>query len=134
VLSMYAKGGGKAGAHVFIPLADSINPISFVLAQTYEHAGGQTFRRVHGGAAAMLGISRFTHAPVGSVLLRVPDTVSIKPNQLQVELSPATTVKFRELISEKDQLVWFTTVLNTVQRRAGNVNIIDIDTDEDADN
>ncbi|KAJ7189874.1 hypothetical protein GGX14DRAFT_580306 [Mycena pura] len=134
ILSMYAKGGGKAGAHAFIPQVDSIGPISFVLAQTYEHAGGRTFRRVHAGAAAMLGISRFAHAPAGSVLLRVPDTVTIKPNQLQVELSPATTVKFRELISEKAQLVWFTTVLNTVQRRgAGNVNIINMDADEDAD-
>ncbi|KAJ7203238.1 hypothetical protein GGX14DRAFT_570120 [Mycena pura] len=135
ILSMYAKGGGKAGAHAFIPQADSISPISFVLAQTYEHAGGRTFRRVHAGAAAMLGISRFAHVPAGSVLLRVPDTVATKPNQLQVELSSATTVKFRELLSEKDQLVWFTTVLNTVQRRGvDNVNIIDMDADDDVDN
>ena len=40
VLTMYTKGGGNAGAHVFVPEVDNIGPISFILAQTYEHAGG----------------------------------------------------------------------------------------------
>ncbi|KAJ7212984.1 hypothetical protein GGX14DRAFT_564031 [Mycena pura] len=132
VLSLYAKGGGKAGAHAFISEADNIGPISFVFAQSYEHVGGHTFRRVHSGTAAMLGISRFAHIPAGSILLRVPDGVNMKQNF--VELSSATTVKFKDLLGEKDRLVWMTTVLNTVQRRgADNVNIMDLDGDNDVD-
>ncbi|KAJ7201855.1 hypothetical protein GGX14DRAFT_571116 [Mycena pura] len=132
VLTMYTKGGGKAGAHAFVPEVDNIGPISFILAQTYEHAGGRTFRRVHSGTAAMLGISRFAHVPAGSILLRVPDHVNTKNHFMEV--SSATTAKFKQLMLEKNQLVWMTTVLNTVQRRGqGNANIVDLEIDDDVD-
>ncbi|KAJ7211697.1 hypothetical protein GGX14DRAFT_362399 [Mycena pura] len=131
VITIYSKGGGKAGAHAFIPEADTIGSISFVLAQTYKHAGGRTFRRIHSNAS-MIGISRFAHLPSGSVLLRVADKVVLKGNF--AELSSGTTSKFKELISEKKELLWAATVLNTVQRRgAENVNIVDMDGDDDAD-
>ena len=128
---MYSKGGGKAGAHAYIQAADTIGSISFVLAQTYEHAKGRTFRRIH-SATAMVGVSRFAHIPPGSVLFRVPDKVSQTNNF--VDLSSASTLKFNELLREKKELLWAATVLNTVQRRgADNVNIVDLDDDDDVD-
>ena len=128
---MYSKGGGKAGAHAYIQAADTIGSISFVLAQTYEHAKGRTFRRIH-SATAMVGVSRFAHIPPGSVLFRVPDKVTQMNNF--VDLSSASTLKFNELLREKKELLWAATVLNTVQRRgAKNVNIVDLDDDDDVD-
>ncbi|KAJ7192601.1 hypothetical protein GGX14DRAFT_578036 [Mycena pura] len=133
VITIYSKAGGKAGAHAFIEEADTIGSVSFVLAQTYEHAAGRTFRRVH-STSVMVGVSRFAHLPSGSILFRVPDKVT-QGKQNFVELSSATTLKFKELLTEKKELLWAATVLNTVQRRgADNVNIVDIEEDDDVDN
>ncbi|KAJ7213094.1 hypothetical protein GGX14DRAFT_393290 [Mycena pura] len=62
----------------------------------------------------------------------VADKVILKGNF--AEFSSGTTSKFKELIGEKKELLWAVTVLITVQRRgAENVNIVDMDGDDDAD-
>ena len=101
VITIYSKAAGKAGAHAFIEEADTIGSVSFALAQTYEHAAGRTFRRVH-STSVMVGVSRFAHLPSGSILFRVPDKVT-QGKQNFVELSSATTLKFKELLTEKKE-------------------------------
>ena len=56
-----------------------VGKISYLLAQTFEHSGGRSFRRIH-LASSMLGVSRFAHLSSGSILVRIPDQVKLTVN------------------------------------------------------
>ncbi|KAJ7510564.1 hypothetical protein B0H11DRAFT_1955287 [Mycena galericulata] len=62
VIPIYSKGGGKAGRHDWVEQVPGIGKISYILAQTFEHSGGCSFRRIH-RVTSMLGVSRFVHLP-----------------------------------------------------------------------
>ncbi|KAJ7764021.1 hypothetical protein DFH07DRAFT_770672 [Mycena maculata] len=119
VITMYSKGGGKAGKHEYMASVDSIGLIS----------AGRLFQRLH-SASALLGISCFAHLPTGSIVLRIPDQVKLKGNM--AEVMPATALKYKQLHSEQGELVRMATVLNTVQRRGkANVNVMDLEEGDD---
>ena len=125
VLSIYSKGGGKAGRHDWVPQVPGIGKISYILAQTFEHSGGRSFRRIH-RASSMLGVSRFAHLPSGSILVRIPDLVKLTP--AMAEVSRTTAVLFKNLQDERSGLVQMVTTLNTVQKKGkGNINIMDVE-------
>ncbi|KAJ7229866.1 hypothetical protein GGX14DRAFT_553370 [Mycena pura] len=125
VLSIYSKGGGKAGRHDWVPQVPGIGKISYILAQTFEHSGGRSFRRIH-RASSMLGVSRFAHLPSGSILVRIPDLVKLTP--VMAEVSRTTAVLFKNLQDERSGLVQMVTTLNTVQKKGkGNINIMDVE-------
>ncbi|KAJ7206825.1 hypothetical protein GGX14DRAFT_567902 [Mycena pura] len=101
VLSIYSKGGGKAGRHDWVPQVPGIGKISYILAQTFEHSGGRSFRRIH-RASSMLGVSRFAHLPSGSILVRIPDLVKLTP--VMAEVSRTTAILFKHLHIRKKGL------------------------------
>ncbi|KAJ7465359.1 hypothetical protein B0H11DRAFT_2240169 [Mycena galericulata] len=131
VLSIYSKGGGKAGRHDWIEQAPGIGKISYILAQTFEHSAGRSFRRVH-RASSMLGVCRFAHLPSGSILVRVPDAVNL--THTMAEVSRNTAILFTRLRGEHSELVQMVASLNTVQKRGkGNINLLDIEEDNGVD-
>ncbi|KAJ7191711.1 hypothetical protein GGX14DRAFT_578735 [Mycena pura] len=106
-------------------LALSFGKISYILAQTFEHPGGRSFRRIH-RASSMLGVSRFAHLPSGSILVRIPDLVKLTP--VMAEVSRTTAVLFKNPQDERSGLVQMVTTLNTVQKKGkGNINIMDVE-------
>ncbi|KAJ7234775.1 hypothetical protein B0H12DRAFT_1027852 [Mycena haematopus] len=131
VITMYSKGGGKAGKHNWISTAHGVGKISYVFTQTFQHSGGRVFRRVH-LASALLGVSRFAHLLSGSILVRIMDPINLTTNG--AEVSRQTAALLRQLQDEKSGLIRMVTILNTVQRKgAGNVNVMDVEEDDGVD-
>ncbi|KAK7024874.1 hypothetical protein R3P38DRAFT_2778869 [Favolaschia claudopus] len=130
VITLYARGGGKAGKHDYVASVDSIGRVSYALLQTFAYSGGgRTFQRLH-SSTGNLGISRFAHLPSGSILLRLPDKVN--PKQHLVEISSAMTLKYKELQKEKGGLIRAVIALNTVQRQGqASISAIDLEDDDD---
>ncbi|KAJ7195370.1 hypothetical protein GGX14DRAFT_377178, partial [Mycena pura] len=114
VITIYSKGGGKAGRHDWVPQVTGIGRISYILAQTFEHSGGRSFRRIH-RSSSMLGVARFAHLPSGSIILRIPDKVNITSSM--AEVSRTTAVLHKNLQEELGGLVRMVTKLNTVQKK-----------------
>ncbi|KAJ7458018.1 hypothetical protein B0H11DRAFT_1738037, partial [Mycena galericulata] len=123
--------GGKAGRHDWVPQVSGIGKISYILAQTFEHSSGRSFRRIH-RASSMLGVSRFAHLPPGSILVQVPDKVKL--TAAMAEVSRNTAILLQTLKDELPGLIRMVTKLNTVQRKGkGNVNILDIEEEDCVD-
>ncbi|KAJ7318539.1 hypothetical protein DFH08DRAFT_819813 [Mycena albidolilacea] len=118
VITIYSKGGGKAGKHEYVPSVDFIGHVSYVFVQTFAYSGGQIFQCLH-SASATLGISQYAHLPNGSILLRIPDKFTFKCNVAE------------ELQKEKKGLVLAVITLNTVQQYGQtNANIADIEEED----
>ncbi|KAJ7730027.1 hypothetical protein DFH07DRAFT_724057, partial [Mycena maculata] len=106
--------GGKAGRHDWVEQVPGIGKILYVLAQTFEHSGGHSFRRIH-HVTSMLGVSRFAHLPSGSILIRIPNTVNLTLST--AEITRAATTLFNRLLAECEALAQMITALNMVQRK-----------------
>ncbi|KAJ7839111.1 hypothetical protein B0H14DRAFT_3458876 [Mycena olivaceomarginata] len=94
VITIYSKGGGKAGKHEYVPSVDSVGHVSYVFVQTFAYSGGRIFQCLH-SASATLGISRYAHLPNGSILFRIPDKVTSKRNVAEVSSAMAPKLQGR---------------------------------------
>lgn len=70
VLALYAKGGGKAGAHAWQSNSNSIGAISYLAMQVYEFTNGH-FRAVHVRNRA-LQVCSFALVPSDMFLITIP--------------------------------------------------------------
>ncbi|PBK73737.1 hypothetical protein ARMSODRAFT_879949 [Armillaria solidipes] len=128
VITMYLKGGGKAGAHGWVSSAESIGSLLYIMAQLYEHSHQQMFRTIH-QTFSYMALSQFAHLPSYSFLVMVVADGVKKMNDLLEISSPALTL-FQELCYKKEKLVDTVARLNTVQ---GKGNIMEIEEIEDKD-
>ncbi|KAJ7191259.1 hypothetical protein GGX14DRAFT_579109 [Mycena pura] len=131
VLTIYSKGGGKAGRHDWVSQSTNVGQISYAVVRAYEHSGDRSFRRIH-HSAAILGLATFAHLPSGAILARVPERVKV--TERNAEVSKKTSALFAELLREKTALLRMVTVLTTVQRKSGvKINVVDIEEDDGVD-
>ncbi|KAJ7777609.1 hypothetical protein DFH07DRAFT_693976, partial [Mycena maculata] len=106
--------GSKAGRHDWVELVPGIGKFLYILAQTFEHSGGHSFRRIH-RVTSMLGVSRFAHLPSASILICIPNTVNLTLST--AEITRAATTLFNRLLAECESLAQMITALNMVQRK-----------------
>ncbi|KAJ6482000.1 hypothetical protein C8R45DRAFT_831482, partial [Mycena sanguinolenta] len=131
VITMYTKGGGKAGPHAIAHRCESIGTLSYLFVQTYEHAFRRQFKNTRRADLALGTINRFAHLPSNSFLALVPaeDKVKVLPNH--VEIGPRGYSLFDTLMGEKDGLCKAVASLNTVRRKGKkNINLVDVPEDD----
>ncbi|KAJ7055055.1 hypothetical protein C8F01DRAFT_1234841 [Mycena amicta] len=127
MLTMYSKGGGKAGRHDWISQVTNIGQLSYGLGRLYQHSSGRNFNRVHRGARA-LGVSTFSHLPSGAILVRIAETVKV--DDRAAEISNKTFTIFKELQMQKAGLLRMVSTLTAVKRK-GNAGVNGLDLEED---
>ncbi|KAJ6620031.1 hypothetical protein B0H10DRAFT_1792426, partial [Mycena sp. CBHHK59/15] len=130
-LTMYSKGGGKAGAHAWVPTCESIGSLSYIAVQTYQHSYHRQFKITHHHNAA-LGTMQFAHLPSNSFLVRLPtgaDTVKMFRDHVEIKVGAHKI--FDELMMEKEVLAQAVASLNTVRCKGkANFNLLEVAEDD----
>ncbi|KAJ7217530.1 hypothetical protein C8J57DRAFT_1537654 [Mycena rebaudengoi] len=129
VVTMYSKSGGTAGVHAWVPSADNIGALSYLLVQIYQHSYRRQFRMLH----RALGTFQFEHLPSNSILALVPEEENlVKVFWDHVEIGRGAQKMFDDLVDEKEALATAVASLNTVRRRGkSNINVMELDEDEE---
>ncbi|THG93067.1 hypothetical protein EW026_g8061 [Hermanssonia centrifuga] len=98
VLTLYCRGGGKAGVHAWHENAKSIGLVSYIVMQVYELAFSKKFRAVHRHIAA-LQTSLFLHVPSNHFLRMLPSAQNLSIDGHSLELDDESYAVFRDLDS-----------------------------------
>ncbi|KAJ6595387.1 hypothetical protein B0H10DRAFT_2329151 [Mycena sp. CBHHK59/15] len=131
VKTMYAKNGGKAGAHAWTPKCESIGALSYLVVQVYQHSYRRQFKMIH-RSDVFLGTLRYAHLPSNSFLALVglaDDTV--KTFRDHVEIDGRSHKIFEDLMAERELLAKAVASLNTMRRKGqANINIMELPEDD----
>ncbi|TFY52047.1 hypothetical protein EVG20_g10728 [Dentipellis fragilis] len=110
VLTMYEKGGGKAGKHGWVSYSTSIGAVSYIVAQVWQHAGNRRrqFMTYH-GKTKELCLLRYAHFPAFSFLYLLPHHSITSPpmnNNTFVEMSgPMFDKVYSKMLAEKGAIM-----------------------------
>ncbi|KAJ7219935.1 hypothetical protein GGX14DRAFT_354926, partial [Mycena pura] len=132
VITMYARGGGKAGAHSILPSCDNIGTPSYLLVQIFEQNYRRQFRQTR-QKDMQLGIKRFAHIPSASFLAQIsdPNGTNIKVFSINIDIGPAAYEIFQALHNEREKIGSAVATLNTVRRTGGQtISILDFEEPE----
>lgn len=101
MLAIYARSGGKTGAHCWQRSVATVGLISYVVMQVYEPSFLRKFRAVHHDLA-YLQTYRFILVPCDYFLIRLStEQCSLSPDGRTLELDQAGYNVFTTLSSEK---------------------------------
>ncbi|KAF7346851.1 hypothetical protein MSAN_01824400 [Mycena sanguinolenta] len=131
VVTMYTKGGGKAGPHAIAHRCENIGTLSYLFVQTYEHAFRRQFKNTRRADLALGTINRFAHLPSSSflALLPVDENIKVFPNHIEIGFRGYSL--FNTLIGEKEVLCKAVASLNTVRRKGQkNISLVDVPEDD----
>ncbi|KAJ7211725.1 hypothetical protein GGX14DRAFT_362431, partial [Mycena pura] len=132
VITMYTRGGGKAGAHSILPICDNIGVPSYLLVQIFEQNYRRQFRQTR-QKDMQLGIKHFAHITSASFLAQIPDP-NIKASSINIDVGPAAYEIFQALHNEREKIGSAVATLNTVWRKGGQtISVLDFEEPEHPD-